>query len=244
MVQPMTGSGVRQKTPRIVEIVGVAGAGKTTLCRTLNRYSDHISLGHFPNVRKVADAPFFVYYGLQLVPSLLYLYQGRSSWLTRREFAWLTILSGWPRRLQLTQRDGDKVIVLDQGPVYLLAETNELGPECLRSPKADRFWKNIYLRWTAVLDMVIWLEADNACLLERIQTRPKGHVVKSESASTAFQFLESYRVAYEHIFCMLKANKEGPRVIQFNTGEQQPEEIADRLLIEFGRRDGKDETAN
>jgi shikimate kinase len=244
MVQPMTKRGVRQKTPWLVEIVGLAGAGKTSLCKTLNRYSEYISLGHFPDVHKIVDAPFFVYYGLQVVPSLLCLYQGRSSWLTRREFAWLTILKGWPHRLEWSQRDGDKVIVLDQGPIYLLAETSELGPECLKSPKADRFWKNIYFRWAGVLDMVIWLDADNACLLERIQTRPKGHMVKNESASTVFQFLEGYRIAYEHIFCMLKANEEGPRVVHFDTGRAQPEEIANRLLTEFGWKNSRHETAN
>jgi deoxyadenosine/deoxycytidine kinase len=225
---------VRQSAPRIVEIVGPAGVGKTTISRILNRNGEHFQLGHFPDVRKKADAPFFFYYGLGLVPLLLRLYQGQSKWLNRQEFAWLTILSGWSHRLRMEKSKSDKVIVLDQGPVYLLAETNELGPECLKSPRAEKFWKSIYHCWATTLDMVIWLDTDNSLLLERIQTRTKGHVVKNESTQTVFRFLESYRTAYAHIFCMLKANTRGPRIINFDTGQEQPDEIADRLLVECG----------
>ncbi len=224
----------RQNAPRIVEIVGPAGVGKTTISKRLNCDGEHIQLGHFPDVRKKADALFFFYYGLGLAPFLFRLYPSSSVWLNRREFAWLTILSGWPHRLQLEKRKSNKVIVLDQGPVYLLAETNELGPECLKSSKAERFWKGIYRRWAATLDIVIWLDTDNSLLFERIQTRAKGHAVKNEPTPTAYKFLESYRAAYEHILGRLKANPGGPRIIHFDTGRNQPDEVVDQLLTECG----------
>jgi deoxyadenosine/deoxycytidine kinase len=205
----------------------------------LNRDGEHIQLGHFPDVRKKADALFFFYYGLGLAPLLLRLYQGPNEWLNRREFAWLTILSGWPHRLKMEKRKSDKVIILDQGPVYLLAETNELGPACLKSSTAERFWQRTYQRWATTLDVVIWLDTDNSLLFERIQTRTKGHAVKNEPAQTAYKFLESYRAAYEHIFRRLKANPEGPRIIHFDTGQDQPDEIVDQLLVECGLKKSK-----
>ena len=55
----------------MVEIVGPAGAGKTTLYQALDRHPEFIRLENFPDVRKVADAPFFILNGLQLIPSLL-----------------------------------------------------------------------------------------------------------------------------------------------------------------------------
>ena len=239
MVADLADDQVRQSAPRIVEITGPAGVGKTTICKILHRDEAHIQLGHFPDVHKKADAPFFFYHGLCLAPLALSLYQSPSAWLNRREFAWLTILSGWSHRLQVEASKSDKVIVLDQGPVYLLAETSELGPNCLKSSKAEKFWQCVYRRWAATLDMVIWLDTDNSLLFERIQTRAKGHVVKNEPAQTAYKFLESYRTAYEHIFRRLKSNAGGPRIIHFDTGQDPPDEVADQLLVECGLKKSK-----
>ena len=58
--------------------------------------------------------------------------------LTRREFAWLSILNGWPDVLQKELKN-NKTIILDQGPVYLLTEISEFGPEYLRRQKAEKF---------------------------------------------------------------------------------------------------------
>ena len=39
-----------------------------------------------------------------------------------------------------------------------------------------------------VLDVVVWLDAPDACLLQRIRTRDKDHVVKNESTETVSKF--------------------------------------------------------
>jgi deoxyadenosine/deoxycytidine kinase len=223
-----------QKTPRVVEIIGPAGAGKTTLGRMLNNYQDKICLSDFPNVRKIGDAPFFIRYGLGLVPTLHRIYQRSSRQLRRREFAWMSILMGWSSVLQKDAKHCSKVIILDQGPVYLMAEMREFGPEYLRDQKADKLWQSLYYRWANTLDVIVWLDASDANLLERIRTRDQEHVVKNELASTVFEFLARYRRTYKEIISMLEANTSGLRVLRFDTGRQQPKEIADHLLVEFG----------
>ena len=238
MVSPMNSAvvidGHRQNIPRLVEIIGPAGAGKTTLCQTLNNYQEQIQLRDFPNVRKVGDVPFFIRYGLGLVPILLRLYQRTSRQIRRQEFAWMSILMGWPYILQKKARKGNKVIVLDQGPVYLMAEMKEFGPEYLRNQKAEKLWQSLYNRWAKTLDMIVWLDAADTNLLERIRTRDQEHIVKNEGATTVFEFLGRYRRAYAEILSMLEANTSSLRVLRFDTSRQQPEEIADRLLLEFG----------
>lgn len=234
MVEPVIPSNQPQSSARIVEIVGPAGAGKTTVSRMLHRHGGRVQLGRFPDVHKKGDALFFVYHGAGLIPFLIGSCHGKAERLNRREFAWLAILRGWSRRLQLEKRRSEKVIVLDQGPIYLLAETKELGPKCLRGQRTERFWEKIYKRWATTLDIVICLDADNACLQERIQARTKGHVVKNEPGPAVFKFLDSYRTAYQHIFERLKVDGGGPRIIKFNTGQEQPEEIAVKLSVELG----------
>jgi thymidylate kinase len=230
----MIPSGRTQSRARIVEVVGPAGAGKTTVSRMLGRHGGQVQLGRFPDVNKKGDALFFVYHGTGLIPFLISSCQGKGGRLNRREFAWLAILRGWSRRLQRERKKNEKVIILDQGPIYLLAETIELGPKYLRGQRTERFWEKIYKRWGTTLDLVICLDADNACLRERIQARTKGHMVKNEPGPKVFEFLDRYRTAYHHIFERLKADGGGPRIIRFNTGQEPPEEIAIKLSIELG----------
>jgi deoxyadenosine/deoxycytidine kinase len=219
--------------PRIVEIIGPAGAGKTTLCQALSKCNRSISLSNFPDVRKISDAPFFIWYGLHISPTLFSLTRRDRRKLTRREFAWLSILYGWPDILY-NELKKDKVIILDQGPVYLLAEAGEFGPESMLSPKAKTFWDRLYSRWAYTLELIIWLDAADADLQKRICTRDKEHVVKNESAEITSTFLNRYRRAYERTVSILLTNHPALPVLRFDTSLHPPEEIAGQLMKKFG----------
>jgi len=217
----------------VVEIVGPAGAGKTTLCQVLDHYTESIRLENFPDVRKVTDAPFFISNGLQLIPNLLRLYRPNSRQLTRREFAWMAILDGWPGLLRQESNDGNKVIILDQGPVYLLAEMRLFGPEYLRQEAAERIWQDLFDRWRDTLHMIVWLDAANNVLLDRIRSRRQEHIVKTQPPTTVYDFLDRYRSEYEFIFSSLTAKKTDLKVLRFDTEGQQPQDIVNQFLSEL-----------
>jgi deoxyadenosine/deoxycytidine kinase len=217
---------------RIVEIVGPAGAGKTTLYQALDRYTESVRLENFPDVRKVADAPFFISNGLQLIPRLLPIYRPNSRQLTRREFAWMIILSGWSALLHRELNDGNKVIILDQGPIYLLAEMRLFGPEYLRQKHAERLWQDLYNSWKDTLHMVICLDAPDDVLLDRIRTRQQDHIVKNQPATVVCDFLNRYRTEYEFILSTLTDKNSRLKVLQFDTGRQQPQDIVNQFLSE------------
>jgi adenylate kinase family enzyme len=218
---------------RVVEVVGPAGAGKTTLCRMLDRYTESIRLENFPNVRKVAAAPFFISNGLPLIPHLLRLYRPGSRQLTRREFAWMIILSGWSALLTKEANKEGRAFVLDQGPIYLLTEMWLFGPEYLRQKAAEGFWEDLYDRWTATLYMVIWLDATDDVLFNRIRNRQQDHIVKTQPASVVYEFLNCYRNEYEFILSTLTKKKAALKVLKFDTGRQQPQNIVNQCLSEL-----------
>jgi deoxyadenosine/deoxycytidine kinase len=217
---------------RVVEIVGVAGAGKSTLSHALKRMDASIRLCNFPNVRKISDAPFFFWNGLQVSFALRNLEHERSRKLTRREFAWLSILNGWPARLQRELQD--RLIVLDQGPLYLMTELSEFGPEFLRSDAAEHFWRRLHSRWAGTLDAIIWLEAADADLLKRIRTRDKEHVVKNKSDQPTLAFLDLYRRAYERVILKLTMTHSDLKIFRLDASRNSAEELAHQVLIETG----------
>lgn len=218
--------------PHVVEIVGLAGAGKTTISHILARMDAHVHLAQFPDVRQLSNAPFFLWNGLHTSLTLPHprVVQGRK--LTRREFAWICILQGWPRRLT-TAWESDELVILDQGPVYLMTELCEFGPEYLQAKEAEEFWEKLCNRWAQTLDAVIWLDATDEDLVERIRSREKAHIVKNETDEATLAFLERYRKAYSHLILKLTIAHPDLPILRFDSSRFSAEEIAAQLILEF-----------
>jgi cytidylate kinase len=110
----------------------------------------------------------------------------------------------------------------------------EFGPEYLRTEDAEKFWQDLYCKWACTLDMIVWLDAADFSLLERIRTRDQDHIVKNESEPRMIEFLERYRRAYDFTVSELSAKKPGIRILRVDTSKQKTEEIVDRMLVEIG----------
>lgn len=229
-----TNTSTLEEVPRVVEIVGPAGAGKSTICNLLRQSSSMIQLGEFPSVRKLSCAPFFLRYGCPQLISLMLLRKNGGRRLTYREFVWLTILRGWPSILRRAKLKDSRAIVLDQGPIYLFAELNQTGPQYLRNQNNADFWFPLYTRWANTLDLVVWLDTDNQSLLDRIHSRDKWHIMKDKPSQKIFEFLTSFRETYDQVLSNLSANGKGPRVLRFDTGNTAPDAIVERVLLELG----------
>ena len=217
----------------IVEIVGLAGAGKTTLFHLLSRHNQSIYPSNFPDVRRLSNTPFFIWNGLQTSLALLNFPKHPTERLNRQEFAWLSILRGWPDVLHNELKD-HKIIILDQGPVYLMTETCEFGPRYLKEKEAETFWQSLYSRWADTLDMIVWLDAADTDLLERIRSREKRHILKNGSEDAANEFFARYRRGFKYTISGLTNNRKDLKVLRFNTSQESPEDIVNQLLIEFG----------
>lgn len=225
---------VRKVRPRIVEVIGPAGAGKTTLVRELLTHRGRIHQVKFPKPQKLASLPFYMRSGLPLIPRLFNLPRKNSRRLTQREFAWLSILTSWGSVLREEAGRSTEVVLIDQGPVYLFAEFLETGPEFLRCPETDGFWEPLYHQWAETLDLIVWLDAKDAHLIERIRSREKEHLIKTESDEATVDFLGRFRRSYEYVVRRLQACPYGPRVVKFDTGIERPETITTALAQELG----------
>jgi len=226
----------------ITELVGPAGAGKTTFMQALKQRSNRIQTSALPDSRSIKGIPFFARNTLSLLPILICLYRNNDGrWPVPRDIARMVILEGWHRELG-RQASNNNLIVLDQGPVYILAGLCSLGSENLKSQSAKKWRDRMYKQYADTLDVVIWLDTCDTTLIERIHARHKEHVVKNISISEGIDFLARCRLAFEEVLSVLTAESRDLKVLHFDTAESSPDEIVDSVLVLLGITSCEEET--
>lgn len=218
---------VTRKT-RLMEIIGPAGAGKTTLARVLMQHSQRIEMGADIELRKIGQIPAF----LRNLPFVfpLIVDPGAGS----RMFRWdeiksMVYLRGWHHILSKQPVRSSAVLLLDQGPIFRLATLHAFGPARLGDPAAQAWWQNMFRQWAESLDLIVSLDAPDAILQRRINLRERAHLVKGKTDPEAHEFLKRYRASYEYVVAQLTAGHR-PRLLKFDTSQTTIEEVSGRVL--------------
>jgi len=218
-----------ERLPLIAEVVGPAGAGKTTLVLALSQRNERIRTVF--SLRRVRYIPSFVGHAFSLLPT--FLRQSRNgSGFTWQEIRLMTHLEAMQHAFGRTAPNYRGVTILDQGPVYMLARLHSFGFGNVRGRSLAQWWSDLLDRWAANLDMLIWLDASDMTLVDRIHARGKWHSVKEKPEQEAVQFLAGFRASCEQIIARLTAHG-GPRVLYFNTDRDAPDQIVAEILAEF-----------
>jgi shikimate kinase len=216
--------------PQIIELVGPAGAGKSTLARALQQCNENIAVVAHPYWRDPGQLPFFARNSLALAPTiaqLMYRRNGRS--LRREEIAWMVILHGWHHQLRRQAALNRETLLLDQGAITMLASIQATGSGILSGAWADEWWHGMYRQWANTLDAVIWLDAPNSTLVPRIRGREQAHEIKETPDGMAFRSLDEYREIYKRIFSALTAERSNLAVLRFNTAQECQDELCDKV---------------
>jgi chloramphenicol 3-O-phosphotransferase len=208
---------------RAIELVGPAASGKSTLYRALSAQSADITpgvafggLGHLR-------------LGLRHAALLLPAWLGsRDRWLSEKELRSLNYVVGWAEGVERGAA-GNGLAVFDHGPIFRLARLRAFGPRLVESAAFRRWERDAVQRWAQLLDAVVWLEAPDALLAERIDARAEQHRMKGGEAGETQRFLGRYRAAYAALLAELAAAG-APEPIRVDTSREPPDAIAARLL--------------
>jgi thymidylate kinase len=218
----------------VAEIVGPAGAGKSTLTRVLRERDGSLRTGL--SVWGLPPALLCLNAVLSL-PRFVGLYRSRGR-IRRDEVKLIVRLSALHQLLGRESSKSYRTLLLDEGTIFALVKLLAFGDSVKangggggggRSNHLDAWTQSLLNRWARRLDAVIWLDAPDEVLAERIRTRGKAHRVKDKSDAEIFAFLARYRDSYERVISELNA-RHGLKVIRFSTEEHSLEEMADQIL--------------
>lgn len=217
------GGGVARAYP-VIELVGIAGVGKTTLLDLLQ-----LRDGSFlcrPGVWRLPP-PLLLRSAGPALPWCLALWRNarRVPWEETKHLIRLEALFHLVRRARAR-----RTVVLDEGPVFGLSWLRALGCAAAGPRGLGSWWRATLSRWRDALDVIVLLDAPNAVLAQRIRSREKTHAFKDRSDAELERFLDLSRAALAETLADL-AGGAGTRadVLRARTDDRPPQAIVDDL---------------
>jgi adenylate kinase family enzyme len=222
------------RADRTIEILGVAGAGKSTLARHLAA-APGFEMAPFIHARRPADLVLI----LRTIPRLLsILWAGltRAPRISWPECKLLVYVTRWAPVLRRRRPQTDTVLLLDQGPLYAIVRLTAEGKPFTERRTFSSWKREMLDRWSTELSDVIWLDAPDAVLWSRINQRDQDHRQKGGQAEAGRRFISRYRRAFESVVPVVE-EKGDVRTLRFDTSTSTVAQIIE-VVRAAPRREG------
>ena len=206
----------------VVELAGPAGAGKSAVLKALAGRDPGIHA--LRRVREMRHLPLLSKHAIVALAAAPAIMRDapRDVWTVTRLLARLGALRDVVRQ---AARRPCKAIVLDEGPLYSMAMLRGRVPDGRLARTCDR----ALAEWAGALDLIVWLDAPDAVLTERIKSRAKDHVVKDRDASAIAEFLGRHREWLSRTVAVL-STQPGVRMLAFHTDVESADSVAQQVL--------------
>ncbi len=208
----------------VVEIIGLCGAGKSTLAALLN-------------VKKSGSKAGLTIWGLPkrlllkssftTLPSLVKnrLYKKLSS----EEIKQIVRINAFTEFVK-RQDYSSGTFFFDEGAIFAISK---LRVDSQNDPILQEEWEAKSLNhWKELVKTIIWLDSADEVLIQRIRQRNKSHRMKDKSDDEIVEFLSRYREAYEIVIKKFTENN-AVNILKFDTAERNLKDIADEISFKI-----------
>jgi hypothetical protein len=223
--------------PRIIEILGAPGAGKSSLASAMDAGGDDVRWVHTYCSR--SNLLPWVRSGAWLLP--LMLTGSFSDPLPLKQRVWAVRISA-SHAILTRASAGRRLLLLDQGPLFTMLRLMELTDAPAQSPRWRRWWRKELSAWANTIDLAVVLDAPNDVLLKRVRARAKPHALKDISGPDARKALARWRDLLEDLIGDLQTHGD-VEVLRMDTGSSSIVEVAAGtmrvLRLEVPPREGK-----
>ena len=216
-----------------IEIVGVAGTGKSTLTRALADRDPDNRIAESLHTRTSRHWAYVAHSAPRVLPLVARSVRVRPA-LDWEETKFIVYVTEWRRFLRRDCRDDSGLIVLDQGPIFALARLLWGRKPVTGTRQFERWLEEQVAGWSVDLDGIVWLVAPEEVLLERINDREQDHEAKGRSVREGLDVLQAHENAYGVLFERLEALGRPP-VLTFDTSVVSPSRIAEEIEGVLGR---------
>jgi shikimate kinase len=212
--------------PHIIEMVGVAGTGKSTLRKAMMQRDKRIQF--FDRPGNLSYLPFIFKLATLWLPLYLTYYRN-SKWFSTQEIRNMGYLDTWISRIRYRALFNDNIYIIEPGSVYWLATLQECKVGLVKHPRFQRWWKKSILHWASSLDAIIWLDAPEEVCFKRVHSRDQWHQFLEISTDNAMQELKCYRNYYESLvpemasLCPIK-------VFHFRTDQISTDQMVEQIF--------------
>ena len=206
----------------LVEIIGVAGSGKSSLARALE------GQGYFGPPFISASNPRHLAVMLRSLPRLWLLVA--HNLIRRPRFSWadfklMAYITGWRQFLGTTPGLSASTLVFDQGPLYALGRLEAKGLGIASTRTYERWWREMLRSWAAEISLIVWVDATNEKLLERINERPQDHAIKGLPTDDGIRFIDHYRTVFNRLLALVE-KQDASEIARFDTTTLDTDRLA------------------
>jgi deoxyadenosine/deoxycytidine kinase len=213
--------------PRIIEIVGLAGTGKSTLVKSLRKRNEKIQIFPLPK-------SWFLWSLTKRSILWLPLWFRRrhlSGEFTSEEVTSIGCLDAWLDYLQLRTSSGENIAIMDPGSVYWLTKLQGFTTQTTGRLLYRHWFEAKFEQWSSALDVIIWLDAPEELCLQRVLARDQWHDVKDMAVNEALGRFRVLRKSYQKIVAQM-ASQHPKKVFHFHTDQISTEQMVEQIVSE------------